>query len=133
MHSHHLASMHHVNVLDAYSEQLETIPKEVLQEQVQAIQKETVASRKWLASLPRERLAGQAEESVKGIQQSHAQTIKAAKAITAELQNPNVNYTSVSNQVNQMSRSLRSGESHIHDAYNHWKLNPIHRRLHPGT
>lgn len=130
MHTHHLASMHHVAVLNAYNDNLDSIPKETLQEQVKVIQRETAASRKHLNSLSEDQLSA---DAVKGIKKSHAQTMKAAKAISEELQKDDVDHEAIAKQVSQMNTALREGETHIHAAYDTWKLSPVHRRLHPGT
>lgn len=133
MHSHHLSSMHHADVLNSYSEHLESIPKEALQAQVKLIQRDAAASRKSLNSMPADQLTGDAADKVKALKKTHAQTIKSAKAITEELGKDDVDYSVVSKHVKQMSSSLRAGEGHIHSSYQLWKMSPVHRRLHPGT
>jgi hypothetical protein len=134
MHSHHLSAMHHTEVLQAYSGDAAAIPKEALESHVKLIRRDVVASRKSLDSLPKEKLEQkEAAASVKGIKQSHAQTLKAAKAINDEIAKDAPDYKVVQQHAKTMVTALRRGEGHIHAVHQPWQASIIHRRLHPGT
>lgn len=133
MHTHHLSAQLHARVLQAYSGDAASIPKEDLENHVKAIQRQVTAARKSLNSVPEEMQKNKdAAKDVKGIKQSHAQATKSLKAISEKLQKDQPDYKQVQEHANRVVQALNTGEGHIHAVHNHWQLSPIHRRLHPG-
>lgn len=134
MHTHHLSAQLHARVLQAYSGDAASIPKEDLQNHVKLVQRQVNASRKSLNSVPEEKLKNKdTAKDVKGIKQSHAQATKSLKAINEELAKDKPDYEVIQEHAGRAYESLKAGEAHIHAVHEPWKLSPIHRRLHPGT
>jgi hypothetical protein len=133
MHSHHLAATHHAHVLEAYSGDAASIPHAALQDHVELIRREVMASSQSLGKVPSEMQADvKATTDVKAIQQSHADALQAVAGLSTEIAKPQPNYQHVQQHARRMVKALHTGESHIHNAHARWQMSTIHRRLRPG-